>query len=92
MDADGSNVRQVTDNGAANFGPFWHPDGERIIFSTNHPDPGSREFDLWLVDLDGGLERVTWSGGFDGFPMWAPDGRTFVFCSNRHNSAPGETR
>src|SRR5690606_38189272 len=24
MDADGSNMRQVTDNGAANFAPFWH--------------------------------------------------------------------
>ena len=34
MDADGSNLQQVTDNGAANFAPFMHPDGERIIFDT----------------------------------------------------------
>lgn len=91
MDADGSNKRQVTDLGAASFAPFFHPSGEKIIFSTNHPNKG-REFDLFLVNVDGtGLEQVTHSGGFDGFPMWAPDGETFVFASNRHNSRPGET-
>ena len=30
---------QITDNGAANFGPYWHPDGEHIIFSSNMDDP-----------------------------------------------------
>src|SRR5438309_7915063 len=35
MDADGGNQRQVTRNGAANFAPFFHPNGRRIIFSSN---------------------------------------------------------
>jgi len=92
MNADGSEQRQVTELGCASFGPFFHPDGERIIFSSNHPDPRGREFDLWMVDLDGGnLERITYSEGFDGFPMWAPDGETFVFGSNRHNTGPRDT-
>jgi Tol biopolymer transport system component len=91
MDADGSNKRRVTDLDSASFAPFFHPSGEKIIFSTNYPD-GGREFDLWMVNLDGsGLERITFSEGFDGFPMWAPDGETFVFASNRHNSKPNET-
>jgi len=91
-DADGGNVRRLTDNGAANFGPFFHPSGEKVIFSSNLDAPRSRNFELYLVNLDGsGLERVTWFDEFDGFPMWAPDGRTFVFCSNRFNAKPGET-
>jgi TolB protein len=92
MDADGSNKRQITDLGVASFAPFFHPSGEKIIFSSNFGDPAGREFDLWMVDLYGNnLERITFSEGFDGFPMWAPDGKTFVFCSNRHDSHPGET-
>jgi Tol biopolymer transport system component len=91
MDADGGNKRQVTDLGAATFAPYFHPSGEKIIFSSNYPERG-REFDLYLVNVDGtGLERVTHSGEFDGFPMWGPDGETFVFASNRHNSRRGET-
>ena len=35
MNADGSQKRQITDNGAANFGPFFHPDNKRIIFASN---------------------------------------------------------
>ena len=43
MDPDGSNLRQVTELGGANFGPFWHPDGERIIFSSNSHNPEGRK-------------------------------------------------
>jgi Tol biopolymer transport system component len=92
MNADGTDKRQITDLGVAAFAPFFHPSGEKIIFSTNYGDPAGREFDLWMVDLDGeNLEQITFTEGFDGFPMWSPDGSTFVFCSNRHNSQPGET-
>ena len=77
MDRDGSNKRQVTRLGAASFAPFFHPDGKRILFSSNHPDPRGRNFDLWLVNDDGtGLERVTSDPTFDGFPMFSPDGKT----------------
>jgi Tol biopolymer transport system component len=92
MDADGSNKRPITDLGVAAFAPFFDPSGTRIIFSSNYGDPTGREFDLFMVNIDGtGLEQITFSEGFDGFPMWAPDGKTFVFCSNRHNSQQGET-
>ena len=92
MDADGSNKRQITANGAANFCPFFHPDGERIIFSSNMDDPSGRDFDLYLIGTDGtGLERVTTDPSFDGFPMFSRDGRKLVFASNRYASEPGET-
>ncbi|MFQ5679081.1 MAG: TolB family protein [Gemmatimonadota bacterium] len=92
MDADGSHKRQLTHNGAANFGPFFHPDGRRVIFSSNLHDPEGRNFDLYMINVDGtGLERVTTHPSFDGFPMFTPDGKHLVFASNRHNRKPGDT-
>ncbi len=91
-DADGSNARQVTDNGAANFGPYFHPSGEKIVFSSNMDDPTGRDFDLYLIGVDGtGLERITYTEDFDGFPMWSPDGRYFVWGSNRNPSHEANT-
>lgn len=91
-DADGSNVRQITDNGAANFAPYWHPSGQQIIFSSNMDDPQGRNFELYLINVDGsGLERITYSEGFDGFPVFHPAGNLLVFGSNRNESHPGNT-
>ena len=92
MDSDGSNKIRVTNNGAANFGPYFHPDGERIIFSSNVDDPEGRNFDLWMVNTDGsGLEKITNNSTFDGFPMFSKDGSKLVFASNRNNKVRGET-
>jgi Tol biopolymer transport system component len=102
MDADGKNPVRLTDNGAANFGPFWHPDGRRVIFASNLHDPKGFNFELYLIDVTTKeVERVThfareakpgrWSDDFDGFPMFSADGKRLVFCSNRHNSEPHET-
>jgi Tol biopolymer transport system component len=93
MDADGSNKVRITDNGAANFAPFFHPSGEKIVFSSNMHDPAGRSFELFMVRLDGtGLERITSHGEFDGFPMFSPtDPGTLVFASNRGGSVRGET-
>jgi TolB protein len=92
MNADGSNQRQITQLGGANFGPSWTPDGKRLIFSSNHTQPRSGNFDLYLIALDGtGLERLTTHTAFDGFPMFSPDGRSVVWASNRHGATSSET-
>ena len=92
MSADGSKSRQITQNHAANFCPFFHPGGKKIIFSSNVNDPKGRNFDLFLINLDGsGLEQVTFNETFDGFPMFSPDGRKLVFASNRNGKVQGET-
>jgi Tol biopolymer transport system component len=88
MNADGTNQRQITNLGGANFAPFFTPDGKRIIFSSNYKNPHSRNFDLYLVNLDGsGLEQVTGDTEFDGFPMFSPDGKKLVWASNRGDAA-----
>jgi Tol biopolymer transport system component len=92
MKADGSGQRLVLENGAANFAPYFFPDGERIIFSSNLEDPRGRNFELYMIRKDGtGLSRVTDNPTFDGFPMFSPDGRLLVFASNRNNRAPNDT-
>ena len=92
MNSDGSNQRQITQLGGANFAPFFTPDGRQVIFSSNHRNPRSRNFDLFLVNADGsGLVQVTTHGEFDGFPMFSPDGRQLVWASNRNAPAPGGT-
>lgn len=94
MNADGSNIRQVTNNGAANFGPYFLPDNKRIIYCSNQADPKGRNFDLFLINSDGtGNEQITFNETFDGFPMFSlhDGGKKFVFCSNRFNAKQGET-
>ncbi len=83
---------RLTDNGAANFGPYWHPDGRHIVFSSNLHDPEGRDFDLYLIDVQSRkLERITRYPGFDGFPMFSHDGKRLVFASNRNGKVRGET-
>jgi Tol biopolymer transport system component len=84
MNADGSRMRPITSNGKANFGPFFHPDGKRILYSSNVDSEDGREFDLFLIGKEGGApERITFASGFDGFPMFSPDGQWLIFASNR---------
>src|SRR5215475_13353289 len=84
MNADGSNQKQITNLGGANFAPFFTPDDRRIIFSSNYKNPRSRNFELYLINPDGtGLEQVTDDPEFDGFPMFSPDGKKLVWASGR---------
>ena len=94
MRADGSQKRQLTSNGAANFAPYFHPNGKQIIFSSNvnSTNPGMPNFDLYLINRDGtGLEQVTFDQTFDGFPMFTKDGKKLVWASNRNPVSEGNT-
>jgi Tol biopolymer transport system component len=83
MNADGTNQRQVTHNGAANFCPYFMNDGKRLIFASNVNAQGF-DFDLWTIGKDGqGLERITTAPGFDGFCVFSPDGKYLIWASSR---------
>jgi len=92
MNADGSDMKQITNFGKASFAPFLHPDGKKIIFSSNVNSKTGRNFDIYTVNIDGtGLEQITFNESFDGFPIFSRDGKKLIFCSNRFNKKEGDT-
>ncbi|MGH7566368.1 MAG: TolB family protein [Gemmatimonadota bacterium] len=92
MNADGSGKRPLTDNGAANFAPYFAPDGGSIAFASNMEDPEGRNFDLYMIDVDGSNQRrITFHPDFDAFPMFSSDGAKLVWASNRHGAQEGDT-
>ena len=89
---DGSDLKQVTKLGKANWAPFYTPDGKKIIFSSNHHGARGFQFNLFMINEDGtGLEQITYDGVFDSFPMFSPDGKKLVFSSNRNNKGTRDT-
>lgn len=86
-DADGSNLKQVTHLGKANWAPFFAPSGDKIIFSSNYPYDRGFEFNLFMINVDGtGLKQISYDPVFDAFPMFSFDGKKLIFSSNRNNN------
>jgi Tol biopolymer transport system component len=90
MDADGSNVRQLTqpvpNSGTEDHSPSWSPDGERIAFMrANNTRPPENQSFIFTVDSDGGRPTLVrrmprrWPGA--GVPEWSPDGRRILFST-----------
>lgn len=92
MNIDGTDLKQVTNLGKANWSPYWHPSDKKIIFSSNHHSSRGYDFQLFMVDLNGeNLEQITFGSDFNAFPMFSPDGKKIVFSSNRNPDKPKET-
>ena len=86
---DGSDERRLTNNGASNWAPSFHPDGRTIVFASNLHAPRGGKFSIYAMNVDGsGLRRITTHDGFDGFPCFSPDGTKLVFISNRNGKDP----
>ncbi len=90
--ADGTNQRQVSSFGQANWAPAYMPDSKRIIFASNHEYKRGFPFNLYTMNEDGtNLVKISRDKGFDAFPMFSPNGKKIVFCSNRNNGGTRDT-
>lgn len=90
--ADGSDMKQITKLGSANWAPYFHPSGKKIIFASNHHSQGGRVFNLFSINVDGtGLEQLTHDKVFDSFAMFSHNGKKVVFASNRNNGGTRDT-
>lgn len=90
--ADGSNARQVSKLGQANWAPAFMPDSKRIIFASNHEYKRGFPFNIYTMNGDGSnLTKISRDNGFDAFPMFSPDGKRIVFSSNRNNGGTRDT-
>lgn len=90
--ADGSDLRQLTNLGNANWSPFFFPDGKRVLFSSNFEAERGFPFNLYMINTDGtGLKRVTAGETFDAFPVFSNNGKYLAFSSNRNNGGGRDT-
>ena len=68
---------QISDGRNFDHHPAWHPDGDRIVFSSDRRDTG---FDLWETDIPTGLSwRLSDLPGDETEPAWSADGRDLVY-------------
>ena len=89
---DGSDMKQVTQLGKANWAPYFTPDGQKIIFSSNHASKRGYDFHLYTVNRDGsGLEQITTESYFNAFAMFSHDGKKLIWSSNRNNHGTHDT-
>ena len=90
--ADGSNIKQITSLGQANWAPIFMPDSKRIVFASNHEYRRGFPFNLYMMNGDGNNRvKISRDKGFDAFAMFSYDGKKIVFCSNRNNGGTRDT-
>ena len=83
MDADGSNVKRLTQTKSYDGGPFFSPDGKRIVwrrFSEN-----GREAEIFTMNIDGtDQKQITHLKAMSWAPFYHPSGKYIIFATNLH--------
>lgn len=83
MDADGSNVKRLTYNNSYDGGPFFSPDGKRIVWRRFSPN--GHEAEVFTMNIDGSdqkqitnLKALSWA------PFYHPSNKYIIFSTNLH--------
>ncbi len=85
--ADGTGVRQLTNDRANDKYPGWSPDGQQIAFMSNRDGMSQ----VWSINPDGsGLHRLTaWKTGATSYAAWSPDGsKMLAHVTREADNAP----
>jgi WD40 repeat protein len=78
MDADGSNVRNLTNSDTVDTDPNWSPDGSEMVFRSRRDAPD----EIYVMSADGsGVRRLTNDMAVDQSPVWSPDGTLIAYTS-----------
>ena len=73
---DGTDLRQLTKNGAYNAEATVSPDGQSIIFTSTRDG----DIELYVMRIDGSqVRRITHRVGYDGGAFFSPDGKRIVW-------------
>jgi TolB protein len=81
MDADGSNVQNVTNHPADDGLPSWSPDSKQIVFCSNRDGTVSEHQELYTMNADGSNVRRLAKDQIAGHPSWSKDGTRIAFVS-----------
>jgi Tol biopolymer transport system component len=82
MNADGSNARRLTDAPGYDGGPFFSPDGQRIVW--RHFEENGMNADIWTMNIDGSDKRLlTNFKSMSWAPFYHPSGKYIIFTSNK---------
>lgn len=90
MNADGSDIRRLTEYPSNDLNPCWSPDGTQIAFSSRRE--GSPSEDIHIIDVDGHrVTRIAWEEVRDLGPAWSPDGTRLAISAAVRVTIAGST-
>ena len=83
MNADGSDVRQLTDTLGYDGGPFFSPKGDKICWRRFSENGATAE--IWTMDIDGSNKKqLTRMNAMSWAPYFHPSGKYLIFTTNKH--------
>ncbi len=85
VDADGSNLTQLTHNSIDDLDPVWSPDGRTIAFTSTRDGDSA----IYLMDADGSNQRRLTAGAD---PAWSPDGTQIAYEGSDEVRDPSDPR
>jgi len=78
MNADGSSMRNLSDNPVFDAWPRWSPDGRRIVFGSNREN--KTDYEIYIMNADGSsVQRLTNLSGHNTSPKCSPDEKKISF-------------